>query len=386
MHFLVVFAFIISILQVALLSHQYQKNVGISFSVTPHLVRKPGKMKSTFKFSIPSHMHFVEDGREVRHLMFLKVHKAASGTVTSLIFRFGITRNLTFVLPRQFNVIAPFETIKDDLVYPRLNRPFDIMSSHVIFDKMSIEKYLHNDTMYIGIMRDPYRQFKSSMNYFHQDYVLNISRTNPVQEYLKHPSRYERGRKPRFSWLNNRQSVEYGFPDDVIISRNQSKIDDFIQKLDKELHLVLIAEYLDESLVLMRRLFNWGIQDIVYRSLHVRGSDRETTKPRAYDRRRYKKWASVDYALYNFFVKRLWKQIKLEFEFFDEVLHFRQIRMEVDDFCKLTTNTSDVYTVPTSKWNSIINIDSQFCKLLYAEEEDYIKMIAGLQYGIKLTT
>ena len=216
---------------------------------------------------------------------------------------------------------------------------------------------------------------------------MNISRTNPVQEYLKQPSKYERDRKPRFSWLNNRQSVEYGFSDDVIISRNQSKIDDFIQKLDKELHLVLIAEYLDESLVLMRRLCNWGIQDIVYRSLHVRSWDRETTKPRAYDRRRYKKWASVDYALYDFFVKRLWKQIKLlESEFFDEVLHFRQIRMEVDDFCKSTTNTSDVYTVPTSKWNSIINIDSQFCKLLHAKEEDYIQMIADSQYGIKLST
>ena len=123
-------------------------------------------MKSTFKFSIPSQMHIVEDGREVRHLMFLKVHKAASGTVTSLIFRFGITRNLTFVLPRQFNVIAQFETIKDDLIYPRLNRPFDIMSSHVIFDKISIEKYLHNDTLYIGIMQDPFQQFKFSMNYF----------------------------------------------------------------------------------------------------------------------------------------------------------------------------------------------------------------------------
>ena len=119
-------------------------------------------------------------------------------------------------------------------------------------------------------MRDPYQQFKSSMKYFHQDYVLNILRTNPVQEYLKQPSNYERDRKPRFSWLNNRQSVEYGFPDDVIISRNQSKIDDLIQKLDKELHLVLIAECLNESLVLMRRLFNWGIQDIVYKSLHVR--------------------------------------------------------------------------------------------------------------------
>ena len=42
------------------------------------------------------------------------------------------------------------------------------------------------------------------------------------------------------------------------------KISEFVDELSKKLHLVLIADYFDESLVLLKRLLCWDLEDIIY--------------------------------------------------------------------------------------------------------------------------
>ena len=400
MHFFISFASILLVIlavtvisfiviQVLEVSQQYTDVFGRSGKVTidkrvENLLRK----ECSESFPVPVGVRIFPDGREVSHLCFLKIHKAASGTATSLLFRFGITRKLSFVLPKHLNIISSLDSIKDRYIHPRLKTPFDIITSHMIYNRSAIEKYIAKDAVYIGILREPYQQFKSSMNYMQPKYVYNLSKTSPIQEYLKDPLKHERAntRSPRFSWVNNRQAVEFGFADDVIIRKNQTAIDSYIQKLDKEFRLVLIAEYFDESVVLMRRMFNWKIKDILYRNLHTRGWDRKLTLPRPRDRELFRKWASVDYSLYDFFFKRLWRQIKLAGpDFFDEVLYFKQIRAEIADFCKVTPNITGTYKISESDWNEAFTIDADFCKLMYSEEEDFVKMIANIQYGIKPT-
>ena len=44
----------------------------------------------------------------------------------------------------------------------------------------------------------------------------------------------------------------------------------YIQELDQQLDLVLILEYFDESLVLMKRLLCWDLEDLVYIKQKVR--------------------------------------------------------------------------------------------------------------------
>ena len=368
-------------LQVAEISQQQH------LTIHDHARRLMGKECSE-SFPVPVGVRIFPDGKEVRHILFLKIHKAASGTATSVFFRFGITRKLKFVLPKYLNIISSSDSIKDKYIHPRLNQSFDIMTSHMIYDRSAITTYLNKDTVYIGILRDPFQQFKSSINYMQPKYVYKLSKESPVQEYLKDPMKHEKAntRGPRFSWINNRQAVEFGFPDEVIMSKNRSAIDRYIQKLDKEFHLVLIAEYFDESIILMRRMLNWSMEDVLYRNLHIRGWDRKNTLPKPRDRIKFRNWAAVDYALYDFFYNRLWQQIKeAGSDFFDEILYFKKIRAEVDDFCKVTPNITGVYSIPKSVWSAEIMIDLEFCKLMFAEEEDFVKMIAQMQYGIKPT-
>ncbi|KAH3715825.1 galactosylceramide sulfotransferase-like [Dreissena polymorpha] len=324
------------------------------------------------------------DEREVRHIAFLKVHKAASGTATSIFFRFGTERKLNFLRPTWLNIVSSSETIIDRQLRNPLDKPYDITTSHVIYNRKAFESYLHNDTVYIGIIREPYLQFKSSMNYMAPNYVYNISSEDPIQLYLKDPMKYEVAPNPRKSWINNRQAAEFGTPDDVIMKRNITAMSDYVKKLNKEFHLVIIAEYFDESIVLMKRLLNWKVSDILYRWFHTRGWDRKLTIPRAHDRRLYRKYAFADYAIYDFFYQKLWRQISnAGDDFFAEVLYFKEIREEMDDFCKVYPNITDTVTLRASEWSPEILVDKELCRKIYWEEEDWVKYINSDQYSYK---
>ena len=53
---------------------------------------------------------------------------------------------------------------------------------------------------------------------------------------------------------------------------DESQINEFIQKLQDKLDFVLIAEYFDESLILMRRMLCWDTEDIIYVKHKMRNS------------------------------------------------------------------------------------------------------------------
>lgn len=369
-------------LQLFEVSKQYQDSVGMrEISIREHA---QNLMQRTCKetFPVPDGVRLFSDGREVRHIAFLKIHKAASGSATSIFFRFGTSRKLKFVRPKWLNIISSQDTISDNSIHNGASKPFDIMTSHVIYNREAFQKYVHNDSVYIGILREPYFQFKSSMNYMAPKYVYNISNVDPIQQYLNNPLKYEPAKSPRASWINNRQATEFGTPDKIIIDRNATAMDEYVKKLDKEFQLVIIAEYFDESIVLMRRMLNWKLSDILYRRLHIRGWDRKLTIPRAHDRRLYRKYAFADYALYDFFFQRLFKQIKRAGDdFYQEVLYFKQVRDEMDDFCKVYPNVTTTYILQKSQWNSNLVMDKEFCRQVYSEEEDWVKFIATPEYN-----
>ena len=53
---------------------------------------------------------------------------------------------------------------------------------------------------------------------------------------------------------------------------NEEEIAKFIENISKSFELVLIAEYFDESLVLMKRMLCWDSEDIIYVKHKMRSS------------------------------------------------------------------------------------------------------------------
>ena len=53
-----------------------------------------------------------------------------------------------------------------------------------------------------------------------------------------------------------------------------TEVEEKIRQLDSQLHLVLIAEYFDESLVLLAKLMCWDLTDVRYLKQNARKSEK----------------------------------------------------------------------------------------------------------------
>ena len=320
---------------------------------------------------------------------FLKVHKAASTTVQAIFLRFGWKRNLTFVLPHEFNyfrfpnIISTYDPPhRNNTLPPPANKSFDILCHHVLYDKEAWDKVLPLGYALIGSVREPWDLFKSMINYMTPRYITRIKSKDKISTFLQHPLKYE----PNYielSWTNNRMSVEFGVHPDIVITRDFKRFQNFLRKIDKKFDLVIIAELLDESLILLRRLLNWSLQDILYVSKNVRKLN-GTSKyiPTKQLLEKFKAHCAFDYLLYDFFKQKLKNQILVEGPLFSsEVKQFKEIRKTVENFCKTLQKDVSFVKVHQSEWNPEFLVDRKECGLLLKNEITFTQEIRKRQYG-----
>ncbi|XP_071120020.1 galactosylceramide sulfotransferase-like [Mytilus edulis] len=321
-----------------------------------------------------------------KRVAFVKVHKAGSSTAQNIFLRYGESRNFTFVISRvrdhhYDNVISLQSSLNNDnILPPPPNRTFDILCCHVLYNNEAFHKYMPIDTAFIGIVREPFDQFLSTLNYFRPTHILkNIIAENKVLKYLQYPTHYEHGLPYWWSMTNNRMAVEYGFPSNLFRQYSAEESMAYLRKLDKELQFVIIMEYFTESVVMMRRILGWTIKDVLYL--------RKNTARKAYqfvdntNRYLYERYAKLDYDLYNFFYKRLWSQIQKEgLDFQLELLYFDRLREEVEDYCIFKAHHSKGYYVETSKWSMPFTVTQKDCEYLNMGEMSFVEKIRHRQY------
>lgn len=116
---------------------------------------------------------------------------------------------------------------------------------------------------------------------------------------------------------------DLGFPETNGVEAIAAKL----KELGEIFKLVLLADYFDESLILMKRFLNWKLGDILYLPKNVRnesGMDLKDINPSDVDT--FKERNFLDCSVYDFFYRKFWKQYNLENEdIYEEVLHFKQV-------------------------------------------------------------
>ena len=105
----------------------------------------------------------------------------------------------------------------------------------------------------------------------------------------------------------------------------------YIDKLEAELDLVLITEYYDESLLLLKSCLCWDTADILYVSKNMRPPPTPVSESL---RKKLRQWNSVDVKLYKHFNNSLWNKIR-EYgpNFQTDLAKFREHLKEVFDEC-----------------------------------------------------
>ena len=314
-----------------------------------------------------------------KHILFLKTHKTGSSTITNIFFRYGDLRNLSFVLsdgtllgwPNRFQV-----------KFPRLlqSKSPNILCSHARFNQKPMNWLFPKETSkYITILRNPVDNFESVFRYMKLGYSLGVGNgPDSLQIFLENGVSFDKFMSVKASPLV-RNPLLYDLGLSFKYYQNLTAVNEYIQFLDKEFDLVMIMDYFDESLVLMKRLLCWQMEDILYLKLNERQDKEKDTVLTDNVRENVKRWNKADVLLFEYFNKSFWKKIEKEGEsFYKELNMFRQKNWEIKQTC--VTNGTRLQTIYKGKQakgyvirNDLPSERLAVCQKLITSEIDYLE-------------
>lgn len=315
---------------------------------------------------------------------FLKVHKAGSTTVMNIFLRFAINNNLNIVLPSKssgfgFNYLGYGETVSRKRIVPLPNNEsnYNILCNHVVYNKNAFRSILPNDTVYVGIIREPVSHFTSASSYygFYKAVRDRLAGVIPVgsimSKFLSNPGEVQ----IQTYFVYNRMSFDLGVPKSQF--NNETFVDQYIEELTADYELMMIMEHFHESLVLLKRILCWDTKDILYVPLNSRSNKAEFTLNEV-DLENLRKWNNADFKLYDHFYSVFKRKVEsLGHDFLDEVESFKLIQDKVKSFCLLraSANREPYLSIEQTKWSDSFFVTESDCDLMTEPELKTMKRL-----------
>ena len=280
----------------------------------------------------------------IRKVLFLKTHKTGSSTVANIFFRYGDARGLSFVLGSDPMVGWP-QRFRLSNTLPHNGHQPNFLCSHTRYNKKPMHLlFPKNTSIYVTILRNPVEQFESVFNYveFGEVYGFGSDPTKSITPFLRNGIAFKDITKSQSSVLA-RNPMLYDFGLDYQYYQNVTAVQEYIAFLEKEFDLVMIMEYFEESMVLMKRLLCWEFEDF----LHIKSNERQKKEKAEMSdnlKENIKRWNKADMLLYKHFNKTFWHWIKMEGEgFYDDLRTFRQMNDKMNRKCFSGTTLQEVY-------------------------------------------
>ena len=261
------------------------------------------------------------------------------------------------------------------------------------YNREQMDKIMADGSQYITILRDPIFQFESSFHYFEFNKMLGMwNKTNPIETFLTAPDNYLmnltelRGDLPEtMNLVQNGMFYDLGY--DFLDLSEEDAVRRVIEKLERDLKLVLIMEHFDESLVLLMHEMCWDFDDILYIKQNERSNKHslsETTKDQI------RKWNRADSMLYEHFNKTLWKKIsKYGSQFWKDLSEFKRKNKQLKRNCSPEKITIKGYKINVDISSFVMNpkvnpYHRYLCKKTLKTEVEYLRYFRrklGLNFG-----
>ncbi|XP_042331097.1 galactose-3-O-sulfotransferase 4 isoform X2 [Sceloporus undulatus] len=242
-----------------------------------------------------------------QHLVFLKTHKTGSSTIVNILHRFGDTRGLRFALPTRYQFSYPnlFQARKVKGWHPR-GHPFDILCHHMRFNLAEVQKVVPPDSFYFSVVRDPVSLAESAFSYY-RGVVPAFRRATSLPAFLASPLRFYRPGERGNHYARNLLWFDFGL--DPPVGPGLGSIKAALANLDQTFHLVLLTEYMDESLILLRDALCWSLEEVVAFRHNLR-SPRAVSPLRPSEAARLRAWNHLDWHLYSHFNRTFWARVE----------------------------------------------------------------------------
>ncbi|XP_052471762.1 galactose-3-O-sulfotransferase 2 isoform X1 [Carassius gibelio] len=273
------------------------------------------------------------------HIVFLKTHKTASSTILNILYRYGESHNLTFALPvkMQSQLFYPifFAAHFVEGVRSRSVKEFHILCNHMRFRSQEVRKVMPKDTFYFSILRNPVAMMESLFVYYKS--IPAFRGVKSLEEFLIQGGRSYNASVPYNHYARNILTFDFGL--DNTAPKNDTELDkrsaEVIAAVERDFPLILISEYFDESLVLLKHALCWSLDDVLSFRLNSR-SERSRRPLRTETAERLKEWNSLDWRLYQHFNATFWKRIESTLgraKLQQEVILLRAKRRKLEKTC-----------------------------------------------------
>ncbi|GFY62066.1 galactosylceramide sulfotransferase [Trichonephila inaurata madagascariensis] len=240
-----------------------------------------------------------------KNIVFLKTHKCASSSIQNIFNRYGYRRGLTFVLPAKGSYIGHPEPFNWSMVpdVRRFGLRYNILTHHCRLNYDEMRRNLPDDVLFITIVRNPVELYESLFSFYslHRFYK---ERFDTLGKHQKPPGFYEKRMGGKIGF--NQMLFDLGMDDKAF--SNSTSVMEYIYFLDSVFDLVMVRERMDESLVLLKELLCWDIDDVIIFHLNARNQRyKKKLSPDLYQR--LVKFNSADMTLYKYFSHRLSERI-----------------------------------------------------------------------------
>ncbi|XP_070567024.1 galactosylceramide sulfotransferase-like [Ptychodera flava] len=223
-----------------------------------------------------------------------------------------------------------------------------------------MEKIVKN-AKYITILRSPYTRIRSNFFYSNKfEHLRNSpSESNPFLAYLQSLEPPDNIQQKCCEFregndLSNRLGV---------CATKLELLNANILQLDRELDMVLLNEYYDESLILLKKLMCWEFEDIVYYPQKVNKNRLPSITGKM--KNIIDKIAIADMQLYNHFNKTFWEKVKnYDGDFEADLAKYRKIKKRIIDECE---------NEPTS----------DYCNLFFMDTKPITKVVYNKQLNLQ---
>jgi len=258
-----------------------------------------------------------------------------------MILKYGIIRNRTIVLDPDLADMQWPAPLKLNEASNLVNKDSaKIFSTHIRFNKGPVNTMFPKPkAKYITILRNPLDRFKSAWLYYSLSTHARVSPAEgPINKVLRSANALEEIRKNllttsvyrKYNHISNSNLFDMGLEQENI--QNTALVKRYIDKMEEEFDLVMIADYFDESLILLKRLLCWEFEDIVYIKLREK---KEELKFEEEVKKNILTWNHADVTLFDHFNKTFWRKVRQEGpSFYEDLKAFRKINQDYQAMCE----------------------------------------------------
>ena len=348
---------------------------------------------------------------ESLRLVYIKTRKTGSSTMTNILYRLALRHNLTVMtfLHRTSHPTAgkQFPVHQLNFLLGQPQPSFNLIMEHLYYDEGLFDELMPGNKIFISTLRYPFDQLMSDVHYQQRRMknpkpalsqyerlqlnsytsskrLSNLEQEDVLQRILMSPEKLKRyGQR----YLKIPKVFTANQPNDsqmVSETYNHTAIKGYLQELSSKFQLVLITEYYDASLVLLKRKLSWELRDIIYsplkRGRYVKSPNLQT---------RHQQLKPEEYALYDHFNQTFWTFLSEQSpDFWKEVEHYKKIKDKSLRFCDkyysiLEKDATEVKTIikqnatlqiQKSPWNEPFTVDTLDCILMKTHKNTFLNL------------